>query len=69
MGEPCAKDRLQFLVVQSYDFQANDAYQFGAQSFNARFAAAPKLSSQFSLFAGGYGGLVVKALSVVIGGG
>lgn len=59
MGEPFARDRAQFLVVQSYDYQANDAYRFGAQAFNGRFAVAPKLSSHLSLFLGGYGGLVV----------
>jgi hypothetical protein len=59
VGEPLANDRAHFLVVQSYDFQANDAYHFGAQAFNARVAMTPKLTDRTSLIIGGYGGLMV----------
>src|SRR5207342_2084958 len=37
LGQPLNGDKLQFSVVQSYDFQKNDAYATGSQSFDAAF--------------------------------
>jgi hypothetical protein len=34
MGQPMAHEGLQFNVSQAYDYNKNNAYQFGAQSFN-----------------------------------
>ena len=59
MGEPFASDRAQFSVVQSYNFQGNEAYHFGAQSFEATFGLRPMLSDRTSLLVLGWGGLTV----------
>ena len=36
LGQPFKDDKLQFSVVQSYDFQKNDAYATGSQSLRGR---------------------------------
>jgi hypothetical protein len=59
LGQPLRNGRLQFSVVQSYDYQANDAYSTGAQSFDAMVGMAWKLSPATSLRATGWGGLTV----------
>jgi hypothetical protein len=59
LGEPFAIDRGHFMVVQSYDFDSNDAYHYGAQSFNGTVAWTTKLTSRTSLWFGGSGGLTV----------
>jgi hypothetical protein len=59
LGEPFAGDRAQFSVVQSYSFQGNDAYHFGAQSIEGTVAVTKKLSPRTSLVLHGWGGLTV----------
>lgn len=44
LGQPFRDDRFQFMVLQSYDFQSNDAYHSGAQSIEAAFGATKTLS-------------------------
>ena len=60
MGEPLGKGgKFQFSVAQAYDFQTNDAYTFGAQSFDAVVGFTQPLSSRISLALLGAGGLTV----------
>ena len=44
-GSRSRNGKLQFSVVQSYDFQSNDAYSTGSQSFEAALGVTQKLSS------------------------
>ena len=57
LGQPFREQRFQVNVVQAYDFDQNDAYQFGAQSFEVHGAFSTKLSSSTSLWINGWGGL------------
>jgi hypothetical protein len=50
---------LHFSVVQSYDFQTNDAYSTGAQSFEGAFGWTKQLSGRSSMYLVGGGGLTV----------
>ncbi len=60
LGEPLGSSgKFQFSVAQAYDFQLNDAYAFGAQSFDAGIAFMHPLSSRVSLALLGSGGLTV----------
>jgi len=60
LGEPFGKNgKFQFSVAQAYDFQKNDAYAFGAQSFDGGVAFTHPLSSRISLALLGSGGLTV----------
>jgi len=60
LGEPFGKNgKFEFSVAQSYDFQKNDAYAFGAQSFDGGVAFTQPLSSRISLALLGSGGLTV----------
>ena len=59
LGQPFRNGKLQFGVVQSYDFQSNDAYSTGSQSFEAALGVTQKLSSRTSVWLAGWGGLTV----------
>ena len=59
LGQPFRRGKLQFSAVQSYDFQANDAYHFGAQSFEGTLGFTTKLSSRLSLWTLSWGGVTV----------
>jgi hypothetical protein len=59
LGEPFATDRGHLMVVQSYDFDSNEAYHYGAQSFNATVGWTARLTSRTSTWFGGWGGLTV----------
>jgi hypothetical protein len=59
LGQPMRGGRLQLNVSQAYDFIKNDAYQFGAQSFNSSIAYTARLSPRYSLWMSGWGGLTV----------
>ena len=59
LGQPFRNRKLQFSVVQSYDFQSNDAYSTGSQSFDAALGVTQKLSSRTSVWLLGWGGLTV----------
>jgi hypothetical protein len=52
-------DQFQFSVVQSYDFQKNDAYATGSQAFEAAFGFTQNLSSTTKFWMLGWGGLTV----------
>ena len=59
VGQPLGNGRLQFNFAQAYDFQNNDAYAFGAQSFSASLGYTRPLSSRINLSLLGGGGLTV----------
>ncbi len=59
IGQPLRSGALQFSVAQSYDFQANDAYYFGAQSFEGLIGMRHEFSPRFALRLIGAGGLTV----------
>lgn len=59
LGQPLRNGALQFTVAQTYDFQDNDAYRFGAQSFEGIFSVRRALSSRVDLLLFGSGGLTV----------
>ena len=44
-------------MLQAYDYSKNNAYQFGAQSFEVNAAFTGKLSSRNSVWVSGWGGL------------
>jgi len=55
LGQPLKDGALQFSVLQSYDFQKNDAYATGSQSFEATFGFSS--TNRFRLL--GWAGLTV----------
>jgi hypothetical protein len=59
LGQPLGSGALHFSVLQSYDYQNNDAYSTGAQSFDAALGATHALSPRTRLWAMGWGGLTV----------
>jgi len=59
LGQPLSSEKVQFSVLQSYDFQKNDAYATGSQSFDAAFGFTQNLSSTNRLWILGWGGLTV----------
>jgi hypothetical protein len=59
LGQPLGGARAQFTIVQSYDYQRNDAYATGAQSVEAAFGGTGSLSSRTAVSYMGWGGLTV----------
>jgi hypothetical protein len=59
LGEPFGGDRMQFSVIQSYNFLGNEAYHFGAQSLEASVGFAQAFSARTSLVVLGWGGLTI----------
>jgi hypothetical protein len=59
LGQPFKDDRVELLVVQGYEYQANDAYRYGAQSFNATLAVTAMRTPRNTLWLAGWGGLTV----------
>ena len=60
LGQPLGSDKTtQFGVLQSYDYQRNDAYATGAQSIEAALGVTRTLSSRTDLWVLGWGGLTV----------
>jgi hypothetical protein len=59
LGQPLRNGALHFSVLQSYDYQNNDAYSTGAQSFDAALGVTRALSQRNSLWILGWGGLTV----------
>ena len=58
LGEPLGHG-LQFNVRQTYDYQSNDAYATGSQSFEAVLGSRWQVSRALNLTAMGWGGLTV----------
>ena len=59
LGQPFKDGKLQFSVVQSYDFQKNDAYATGSQSFEGALGFTKNFSSTTGMWVVGWGGLTV----------
>ncbi len=59
LGEPMGGGKMQFTVLQSYDYQRNDAYSTGAQSLEAAAGLTQALSARTSVSVLGWGGLTV----------
>jgi hypothetical protein len=59
LGQPIRNNALQFSVLQTYDYQNNDAYQTGSQSFDAALSFGSSRSSRTRLRVFGWGGLTV----------
>jgi len=59
IGQPMRNPHFQFSVLQAYDFQNNDAYSFGAQSFTGSLGYTEALGSRVDLWVVGSGGLTV----------
>ena len=59
LGQPLSNGKLQLNVLQSYDYQSNDAYATGAQSFEGAIALTQPLSSRYRMWVTGWGGLTV----------
>jgi hypothetical protein len=59
LGQPLGGGKTQFTVVQSYDYQSNDAYATGAQSMEAAVGVTRPLTSRTNVWFMGWGGLTV----------
>jgi hypothetical protein len=59
LGQPLRAEQLQFSIVQSYDYEYNDVYSTGAQSFEAALGFTHPLSASTEFWLMGWGGLTV----------
>jgi hypothetical protein len=59
LGHPLRGGTLQFNVLQTYDYQSNDAYATGSQSFEASLGATHDFTDRTKLLVMGWGGLTV----------
>ena len=59
LGAPLKNDKLQFSILQSYDFQTNEVYSTGSQSFEGSLGFTQPLSKRKSMWLMGWGGLTV----------
>jgi hypothetical protein len=59
LGQPLKSGALQFSLLQDYQFTANDAYQFGAQAFEANLGHLRQLSTRNSMWMSGWGGVTI----------
>jgi hypothetical protein len=59
LGQPYRNQSRQLTIAQSYDYQFNDAYSFGAQSFEVGLGMTQPLAGRTSLWLHGWGGLTV----------
>jgi len=58
-GQPLGKGGLEFLVLQTYNYQNNDAYATGSQAIDAGLGATRALSRRTNFWILGWGGLTV----------
>jgi hypothetical protein len=59
IGQPFRSNALQLNVSQGYQFNSNDAYSFGAQSFETSLSVVKRYSPDTSLWIAGWGGVTV----------
>ena len=59
IGQPFRNNALQLNVSQGYQFNSNDAYSFGAQSFEASLSVVKRFANDTSLWMAGWGGVTV----------
>jgi len=58
-GQPLGKGALQFSVIQTYNYQNNDAYATGSQAIDAGLGTTHAFSPRTSFWILGWGGLTV----------
>jgi hypothetical protein len=58
-GQPIRKGGLQFSVIQTYNYQTNDAYSTGSQAIDAAIGTTLRLSPRTNFWILGWGGLTV----------
>lgn len=58
-GQPITKGALQFSMIQTYNYQNNDAYSTGSQAIDAAIGTTRALSSRTNFWILGWGGLTV----------
>jgi hypothetical protein len=59
LGQPLGGSKFNFNILQSYDYQSNDAYSTGAQSIEAAASVVQPLSPRTEVWFLGWGGLTV----------
>ena len=59
VGRPVHGGGLQVAIFQGYQFQHNDAYRFGAQSMEVNLGGTAKMSTHWSMWTSGFGGVTV----------
>lgn len=59
LGQPLRNDAMQLSVAQGYQFNKNEAYQFGAQSVDTSIGFVKQLTPRTSLWALGWGGVTI----------
>ena len=59
LGQPLSSGKLHFSAIQTYDYQNNDAYATGSQSFDAALGFTQTFSPRFGLWILGWGGLTI----------
>jgi hypothetical protein len=59
LGQPTRRESLHFAVLQTYDYQNNDVYTTGSQSFEVALGTMRSLSSNYRLTLAGWGGMTV----------
>jgi hypothetical protein len=58
-GQPLGNGALQFSVLQTYNYQSNEAYATGSQAIDAALGTSRALSSRINFWILGWGGLTV----------
>jgi hypothetical protein len=59
IGQPFKNGALQLTVAQGYQYNKNDAYQFGAQSADVSLGGVKRLSDRTSYWIVGWGGVTI----------
>ena len=59
LGQPVRDGRVQLTVAQGYQYNKNDAFQFGAQSVDFNVGVVRDLNPRMSLWAMGWGGVTI----------
>jgi hypothetical protein len=58
-GQPIGKSAFQFSVIQTYNYQTNDAYSTGSQAIDAAIGTTRAITKRTSFWILGWGGLTV----------
>jgi Domain of unknown function (DUF3943) len=59
IGQPYRHGTLQLTVAQGYQYNANPAYRFGAESVDARLGGTKNLTDRTSVWANAWGGVTI----------
>ena len=70
IGQPYRNGALQLTVAQGYQYNANAAYRFGAQSVDVRLGGTKQMTQRTSVWANAWGGLTILGAvdSIPLGG-